>query len=558
MAESSVRRLSRKIAAEGQEPGDTPSFLRKTVAVAVKGNEARQKWKQLENRCRESDDESPSKRSTRHLGTMSSPALEAIAAKEALERVPLYSACSQKCLEALAAVIRTRLVGLGAPVQLEGDTGDCMHILVRGEVEVLKGDEVQETHEDSGVFGEMASISKNPSLALRCATVRTKSLCDFKVLHREDVTQALSHFKEDAVLLERRVEERVRELREKGEMPAKKEWWRLEVRRSTQGSACSVPTEGFRTAVGQAIAGLRMRRFSTAGPGAAGPSGHSATLPLRRRMSDGAALMPSMIRNRLTSSLTSQASAASAACAAIASAAQPKIESGEPEPNSSSGEEEEVQQAQSLRVPDSEPNSGSASLSSDSPRTASTSKEPVDESPAVGCTIKFQDFPDVTSPEPVEASRMTGPSLPELERTLSTLKSNSVALREEPDASLRARLLRRRDVALHPFNQGGPTGGFLAGASRQGMRRAQAAALRVCRKAPITAVAARHQEVTSKLPAGRLTKPTVASKVSAWRNPQLKLKLPKVFIEQSPAESVALERRTLWQEFQARSAIVCS
>ena len=27
-------------------------------------------------------------------------------------------------------------------------------------------------------------------LALRCATVRTKSLCDFKVLHREDVTQA--------------------------------------------------------------------------------------------------------------------------------------------------------------------------------------------------------------------------------------------------------------------------------------------------------------------------------------------------------------------------------
>jgi CRP-like cAMP-binding protein len=47
----------------------------------------------------------------------------------------------------------------------EGQTGDCMFVVLSGSVEIRKGDRVLERLEKDGVFGEMALIDHSPRSA---------------------------------------------------------------------------------------------------------------------------------------------------------------------------------------------------------------------------------------------------------------------------------------------------------------------------------------------------------------------------------------------------------
>ncbi|CAE7676123.1 Kcnh1 [Symbiodinium pilosum] len=349
---SAIRRLSLQVQEitnpSGVERERRPSFLRKTVSTAIRGNEARQKWKQLEkarascedveqqpvvdylepqlgklSRSLGLEDHSGAKTPRRSLRNTSSAVFDAYAGKEVLSDVPLFKDCSVKFLEALSAKVHTRLVEPGTDIYLEGDQGDSLFFLSRGEVEVRHGDEVKSTCQDGEVFGEMAAVSKHPALTTRSATVRATGLCDFKVLQRDDLQQVLSHFREDAKRLEDKVERHIEELREQGALPARREWWRLdtsEKRRSSATSIASATSEGgFRqSAWKRALSGMGLARrlshsiqkphaYTMAMSAMAGLASHAAPgLPNRgRRMSDGMLLVRQPERPTSTSSVAS-------------------------------------------------------------------------------------------------------------------------------------------------------------------------------------------------------------------------------------------------------------
>lgn len=198
-----------------------PSFLRKTMATAIRGNEAQKKWKALRKGAGSSNDVEESEPAAEPLGqclpnklslslgdsadatprrsfrTTSSAVFDG-PGKDLLSDVPLFKDCTDRFLQALSDQVHTRLVQPGTDIYLEGERGDSLFYLCRGEVEVLHGEEVQSIHKDGAVFGEMAAASKHPALTTRSATVRATALCDVKVLQRDDLLQVLNHFREDA------------------------------------------------------------------------------------------------------------------------------------------------------------------------------------------------------------------------------------------------------------------------------------------------------------------------------------------------------------------------
>lgn len=58
----------------------------------------------------------------------------------------------------------------GEVVFREGDAGECMFLVLEGEVEIRKGDRVLETVGEDDVFGELALIDQAPRSATAVAT----------------------------------------------------------------------------------------------------------------------------------------------------------------------------------------------------------------------------------------------------------------------------------------------------------------------------------------------------------------------------------------------------
>lgn len=622
MAESSVRRLSLKV-----NDDDTPSFLRKTIATAVKGNEALRKWKELENSAKsqglESEvehDNSPNRARSRAnsifkvmapgqlkprqslgetddtkrkviraLGS-STVAFDKFAAKEAVERVPLYHGCSARFLEAVAPKLHSELVEAGNDIMVEGEIGDCMYILSRGDAELIRGEEVVEKYEDGAVFGEYASISKNPALTTCPWTVRATSLCDVKTLHRDDVLQALSHFREDANLLEKRVEHHIEEMQRAGAMPAKKEWW--QIRRHSTASNTSTYSEkvfskpetggegGLRSAVGRALTGIKLARRFSVGGGLPG-SGFTKTMPSfagvlsqpQRRMSDS--MLSASIAQRLAERQNSKSSQLSMQSIQEREGVSSSSASSSVSSDGSSVQlsEDEVavdcQASHSIRVLQAENNAArTEGVPANLPDKQEQPNLPV-SSQSQG-TVKIEEAreEDVSSPSQLP------PSLASIERSLSERAQRDASQVQEsgeespnidmatiklPAATVRRRVLtaeeqRQRDVALHPFNQGGHCGGFPVRASQHGIDLAHMAALRVCHKAPINGAAARHSTLVGQVRMGRpgVCQPTVASKSRSWRG-KAKGHKAKVGSGVAPTEP-SVRPMKLWQEFLSRKA----
>jgi len=618
MAENSVRRLSLKV-----NDDDTPSFLRKTIATAVKGNEALRKWKELEqsaksqqgvepevehdnspNRARsransvfkvmapgqlkprqslvETDD--TKRKVVRALGS-STVAFDKFAAKEAVERVPLYHGCSARFLEAVAPKLHSELVEAGNDIMVEGEIGDCMYILCRGDAELIRGEEVVEKYEDGAVFGEYASISKNPALTTCPWTVRATSLCDVKTLHRDDVLQALSHFREDANLLEKRVEHHIEEMQRAGAMPAKKEWW--QIRRHSTASNTSTYSEkavsktetggdgGLRSAVGRALTGIKLARRFSVGGGPPG-SGFTKTLPSfagvlpQRRMSDS--MLTTSLAQRFAERHNSKSSQLSMLSIQEREGASSSSASsrGSPALSAQLSEDElavDHQASHSIRVLQAENNAALEGLAANLPDKQEQPNLPV-SSQSQG-TVKIEEAreEDVSSPSQLP------PSLASIERSLSERAQRDASQVQEsgeetpnmdmatiklPAATVRRRVLtaeeqRQRDVALHPFNQGGHCGGFPVRASQHGIDLAHVAALRVCHKAPINGAAARHSTLVGQVRMGRpgVCQPTVASKSRSWRG---KAKGHKAKMGSVAPTEASVRPMKLWQEFLSRKA----
>ncbi|CAE7316604.1 yciC, partial [Symbiodinium necroappetens] len=606
-----------------------PSFLRKTMATAIRGNEAQKKWKALRQGAASSNDVEESEPEAEPLGqclpnklslslgdsadatprrsfrTTSSAVFDG-PGKDLLSDVPLFRDCTDRFLQALSDQVHTRLVQPGTDIYLEGERGDSLFYLCRGEVEVLHGEEVQSTHKDGAVFGEMAAASKHPALTTRSATVRATALCDVKVLQRDDLLQVLNHFREDAKRIHEKVERHVEELREKGELPARKEWWRMDTRRSSVASVASATSEGCKpqnpqNAWTRAFSGMKLaRRLSHIAPtrphaytmamsamtGLTGSVCHgrhvrSEGSPLK---GDGALFVRQHERqasksSNLTDTPYTPKSTVTSWCLTRLLrhllrfqlinflVQRSSAESLDSEVHEVSPSIQVLDPCESEQVSRSDPPEDSKaeqvrrlSLLLDiwSPKLAEAA-----DSGELVATLKIQDSrpPPLPSLERAASAARPGstPRMPRRPQSQESMILTAKLPRPQTDHRPKRRLpslreQRQRAVNLHPFNQGGLVAGSVHEATRRGLALANQAALRVCRQEPINDVASRHQQARRKQARGSDTRHTACSKLRQphARMPGLKaLKGPKVWA--SP-ELTTPYPTTLWQDFQALRA----
>lgn len=183
---------------------------------------------------------------------------------DCLRAVPLFKECSAGFLEMLAEQVVNKVFDVGSTILQQGDFGDSMYILHKGDVDILVGDVTVASLSAGSVFGEMAAICRDPVAAKRSATVKAKSFCDCRVVGREGLMQTLVRFPEDASIIEGEREKRFADLRSRG-MLARKRHARL---------------LGSLSSLGAGIAGAKGGREGRGPPGEEGQRArHSPRLP---------------------------------------------------------------------------------------------------------------------------------------------------------------------------------------------------------------------------------------------------------------------------------------
>jgi len=110
--------------------------------------------------------------------------------------VELFRNCSQDFVKALMAYVETRVYSRGDVIFQQGDEGDCMFLLHKGQVEVTKDGTSVTTLESGDVFGEMAILSTG-SRGRRCAAVTAITVCDCRVIRQGAFLLLLKHYPTD-------------------------------------------------------------------------------------------------------------------------------------------------------------------------------------------------------------------------------------------------------------------------------------------------------------------------------------------------------------------------
>ena len=102
------------------------------------------------------------------------------AIREALQGVPLFTACSKRDLRIIARHMQVIEVPEGTVLMREGDEGDAFYVALRGSAVIQRGGADVATLEAGGYTGELAMIDPAP----RSATVTTTSVMVLGVLDR--------------------------------------------------------------------------------------------------------------------------------------------------------------------------------------------------------------------------------------------------------------------------------------------------------------------------------------------------------------------------------------
>lgn len=88
-----------------------------------------------------------------------------------MSSVPLFSALDRKELEDICVTCKQSEFPPGREIFRQGAEGVGFHLILEGEVEVIKGDRIEATLGPGNFFGEMSLIDGEP----RSATVKTKT-----------------------------------------------------------------------------------------------------------------------------------------------------------------------------------------------------------------------------------------------------------------------------------------------------------------------------------------------------------------------------------------------
>jgi CRP-like cAMP-binding protein len=96
-----------------------------------------------------------------------------------LKSLSIFSDTPETILAEMAYLLKEVEYAEGAPIVKEGETGNCMYIIFRGEVRITKGKELLATLKENDFFGELSLMDTET----RSATVTAVTDC---VLFRLD------------------------------------------------------------------------------------------------------------------------------------------------------------------------------------------------------------------------------------------------------------------------------------------------------------------------------------------------------------------------------------
>jgi len=106
---------------------------------------------------------------------------------EILKSVPFFQGLSDDDLNQIAENIKMDYFPAEHVIFKEGDTGDIMYIIKRGQVQVLRDNAILATLKDGAFFGEMALVSEEP----RNATIKTLTDVEVLTLDKKDFIRLL-------------------------------------------------------------------------------------------------------------------------------------------------------------------------------------------------------------------------------------------------------------------------------------------------------------------------------------------------------------------------------
>jgi len=128
--------------------------------------------------------------------------------RRALQAVDLFTALSSEHLDRLAELVHTRLFAAGETIFRQGDVGDELYIIQRGEVAIdvdSRGAAVELTRLGAGkFFGEMSILTDSR----RHATVRALAECELLVVQKQALQQILEQSPRLAELIQGALQDR--------------------------------------------------------------------------------------------------------------------------------------------------------------------------------------------------------------------------------------------------------------------------------------------------------------------------------------------------------------
>lgn len=106
---------------------------------------------------------------------------------EILKNIPFFSGLSDEDLQQIVEKIKLEYFPADHVVFSEGDPGDIMYVIKRGEVQVIRDNAILAVLKDGQFFGEMALVSDEP----RNASIKTVSDVEVLTLAKEDFKNLL-------------------------------------------------------------------------------------------------------------------------------------------------------------------------------------------------------------------------------------------------------------------------------------------------------------------------------------------------------------------------------
>jgi CRP-like cAMP-binding protein len=101
---------------------------------------------------------------------------------EILKNIPFFNELSEEDLNQIAANVQMEYFPAEHIIFSEGDEGDKMYVIKRGQVQVLRDQTILAVLKDNAFFGEMALVSDEP----RNATIKTVTDIELLALDKYD------------------------------------------------------------------------------------------------------------------------------------------------------------------------------------------------------------------------------------------------------------------------------------------------------------------------------------------------------------------------------------